>query len=116
MNLTRICLIAMVLAATPAIAQDDGDADAPFDDALRDFGYSGGAAWQCAEGADKGALVEDAMHVYNRLMQLFGSDRAFFFSAAFGAGAVDDIDRGDCERYATEFAEGLTQGQKESVR
>jgi hypothetical protein len=28
--------------------------------------------------------------------QLFGTDRAFFFSAAFGAGTVDEIAAEDC--------------------
>ena len=115
MSLTRTCLFALALAATPAAAQDGGEEDA-FDDALKDYGYAGGAAWQCAEDADKGEIVESAIHVYNRLSQLFGTDRAFFFSAAFGAGTVDGIESGDCPRYAAEFAEGLQKGEREGAQ
>jgi hypothetical protein len=105
-----IGIFAISLAITTAAAQDDGD-DASFDDALKDFGYAGGAAWQCASDDGKGEIVESAFTVFNRLSQLFGTDRAFFFSAAFGAGTVDEIEAGDCAQYATDFAEGLMQGQ-----
>jgi hypothetical protein len=118
MRSTRHCLLALTLAlaASPAAAQDEGAEDAAFDDALQDFGYAGGAAWQCAEDAGKGEIVENAMHVYNRLAQLFGTDQAFFFSAAFGAGTVDEIDTGDCDRFASEFAEGVAQGGTEGAQ
>jgi len=102
------CLLALALVATPVAAQDASEETA-FDDALKEFGYAGGAAWQCAEDAGKGEIVENAMHVYNRLGQLFGTDRAFFFSAAFGAGSVDEFPTEDCAGYAAEFAEGLAQ-------
>lgn len=112
MTSTRHCLLALALAlaVTPAAAQDEGAEDTAFDDALKDYGYAGGAAWQCAEGAAKGEVVENAMQVYNRLAQLFGTDRAFFFSAAFGAGTVDQIDTANCEQYAADFAAGLERG------
>ncbi len=110
----RIGLLALCLAVTPAIAQDDDDQS--FDDALKEFGYAGGAAWQCAEDEDKGEIVESAMTVYNRVAQLFGTDRAFFFSAAFGAGTVDEIEAGECARYTADFSEGLKQGQSEGAQ
>ncbi|MEO1275657.1 MAG: hypothetical protein AAFV96_09765 [Pseudomonadota bacterium] len=116
MSLTRNCLLALALAATPAAAQDGRGDGAAFDDALKEFGYAGGAAWQCAADAGKGEIVESAMHIYNRLAQLFGTDRAFFFSAAFGAGSVDEIGTADCDRYAAEFAEGLRQGKTEDAQ
>jgi len=117
MKSTRHCLLALTLAlaASSAAAQDEGAEEAAFDDALQDFGYAGGAAWQCAEDTDKGELVDSAMHVYNRLAQLFGTDQAFFFSAAFGAGTVDEIDTADCGRFASEFKEGLMQGEAEGA-
>jgi uncharacterized protein YdeI (BOF family) len=101
-------LFAAALCATPALAQE-GDEEA-FDLALKEFGYAGGAAWQCATEDEKSALLDQSLRVYTRLTQLFGTDRAFFFSAAFGAGAVDDIASEDCAGYAAAFAEGLSEG------
>lgn len=110
-----IGLLALCLAVTPAAAQDEGD-DQSFDDALKDFGYAGGAAWQCAEDEGKGEIVESAMTVYNQVGQLFGTDRAFFFSAAFGAGTVDEIEAGDCAKHAADFSEGLKRGEGEGAQ
>ncbi len=112
MRMTASCLVAVMLALAPAHAQDDGDDDAAFDDALKTYGYTGGAAWQCAEEGAKNAVIADAMRVFNGLAQLFGTDRAFFFSAAFGAGTVDQIDTASCEQYAADFAAGLEPGMK----
>jgi hypothetical protein len=107
-----IGLLAFVLAATPALAQDGGDEDGAFDEALKNYGYAGGAAWQCAPETGKDAVIADAMRVYNGVARLFGTDRAFFFSAAFGAGTVDDIDTASCERFSADFAAGLERGTK----
>lgn len=101
-------LVAAALCTAPALAQE-GDEEA-FDLALKEFGYAGGAAWQCAADDGKPALLDQSLQVYTRLTQLFGTDRAFFFSAAFGAGTVDDIAAEDCNGYATAFAEGLSEG------
>lgn len=107
-----IGLLALALAATPALAQDSGGDDETFDDALKNYGYAGGAAWQCAPEAGREAIVTDAMRVYTGVARLFGTDRAFFFSAAFGAGTVDDIDTASCEQFTADFAAGLERGTK----
>lgn len=104
--MTGLCFAALV-AALPASAQDNGTDDDAFDDALKNYGYAAGAAVQCADEAEKPALVEDVRHVFTRLVQLFGTDSAFFFSAAFGAGTVDVIEPGACESYTAAFTEGL---------
>lgn len=106
--------LATALVAVPAYAQEDGE-DAAFDDALKNFGYAAGAAVQCAGEGDKAGLADDALGVFNRLVQLFGTDQAFFFSAAFGAGTVDAIDEGACETYTATFAEGLASAGTEEA-
>lgn len=53
---------ALALAA-PVFAEES--ADEQFSEALSDFGYAGGAAWQCAEGAEKNEIERSAMTAYN---------------------------------------------------
>jgi hypothetical protein len=106
-------LLASALVAPVAFAQEPGDEEAAFDDALKNYGYAAGAAVQCADEAEKSALVEEAAGVFDRIVQLFGTDQAFYFSAAFGAGTVDAIEEGTCETYTAAFAEGLTSAETE---
>lgn len=108
----RLLLLAAasIMAASVVAAQAPDDEDAAFDDALKSYGYSGGLAWQCAEEADRKAHIDNVMLVFNRLSQLFGTDRAFFFSASFGAGTVDAFDRATCARHVADFAQGLNPG------
>lgn len=110
MKFARVCMVLAALSAAPALAQDDAE-DTAFDEALKSFGYAGGAALQCADDAGKAALSEDALRVFNSLAQLFGTDRAFFFAASFGAGTVDEIDMAACADYTAEFAEALRAGR-----
>jgi hypothetical protein len=37
-----------------------------------------------------------ALDVATNILRLFGSDRAFFFAAAFGAGASEQMDQKGC--------------------
>jgi hypothetical protein len=41
-------------------------------------------------------LERRALDVGNGILRLFGSDRAFYFAAAFGAGASEQIDQNKC--------------------
>ena len=100
----------LLLAASPSFAQDASTDDAAFDESLKGFGYTGGAAWQCAEGEAKAQFVVDASDIFNRLTQLFGTDRAFYFAAAFGAGSVDEIDMAKCGEYIDSFVDGMKAG------
>jgi hypothetical protein len=84
--------------------------DEAFDDALKSYGYSGGAAWQCGEEDVRETLAAEATTVFNRLTQLFGTDRAFLFAASFGAGSVDEIDAARCGDFAAGFAGGMSPG------
>lgn len=106
-------LFVPVIAATMAMsaaAQEPVDEDEAFDEALKGYGYSGGVAWQCAAEGDRTAHTDTVMTVFNRLAQLFGTDRAFFFAAAFGAGTVDAIDPASCGQHVAAFAAGLSAG------
>lgn len=102
-----LMLAGVVACATPSIAEDQGDEQ--FTDALSDFGYAGGAAWQCAEGDAKSAIERQAMTAYNGLVRLFGSDEAFFFASAFGGGTTDGIDKSKCSEFADHFKTGMSQ-------
>jgi hypothetical protein len=98
-----------LLTCNPVLAQETED-EAAFDDALSRFGYAGGAEWQCSAEEGQRSVVAQVSDVFHRLTQLFGTDRAFTFAAAFGAGTVDAVDTTDCESYITGFADGLKAG------
>jgi len=115
MNITDILRLAGVsmalatLAGGLAFAQDTEE-EASFDEALNQFGYTGGAAWQCSAAEDQEMVVRQATEVFHRLTQLFGTERAFAFAAAFGAGTVDKLEDGSCEGLVTAFADGIKAG------
>ena len=92
-NLDEKSLVARLQAAqaTPAQPDDDEQLDA----SLRKFGRAAGAAYQCAD-TDRERVVVDVKHAYSRIGQLFGTDHAFYFAAAFGGGTVQDFDKGRC--------------------
>jgi hypothetical protein len=41
-------------------------------------------------------VVDDVRHAYTRIGQLFGTDRAFYFAAAFGNGTDETFDKARC--------------------
>lgn len=100
-------LFGTVGAAMPAFAEEQGDEQ--FSEAVSDFGYAAGAAWQCAEGAARNDIERQAMTAYNGLVRLFGSNEAFFFASAFGGGTTDSIDRSKCAEFADHFKTGMKQ-------
>jgi hypothetical protein len=77
---------------TPSEEADDEALDENF----RRYGRAAGAAYQCAPDADKLRVVDDVRHAYTRIGQLFGTDRAFFFAAAFGNGSDQPFDKARC--------------------
>lgn len=115
-NVKSVTWSAAVLAGVIAFAMPsyaDEAADEQFSEALSDFGYAGGAAWQCAEGAAKGDIERNAMKAYNGIVRLFGSDEAFFFASAFGGGTTDGIDKSKCAEFADHFKVGMNQAGAE---
>lgn len=91
------------------------DEEEQFDEKLRQFGYWSGAAHNCAAGPKQPEMLRKVMEVYQRIASLFGTDRAFFYAAAFGRGTGVDVDKASCpdilERFrkATLTQSGITQ-------
>ena len=110
---TSLVLGAGLVLTAPALADEQLTEDEQFTEAVKDFGYAGGAAWQCAEGDARTDIERQSMVSYQGLVRLFGSDVAFFFAAAFGAGTSAQIDKTECEAFATQFREGLTKANVE---
>jgi hypothetical protein len=98
----RVALGCMLLCLLPAIAAPQQkaqpvDEEEQMDSALRKFGYVSGQACQCqAAQADKTKFERKALDIANGILRLFGSDRAFFYAAAFGAGLTATIDAKQC--------------------
>lgn len=112
-KLMKWIMLAAAITFAPAAYADDAAEDAQdeaFTQAVKDFGYAGGAAWQCSEEASRGKIENQALTSFNGLTQLFGSDEAFFFSAAFGAGTSAPIDKKDCDSFLKHFSDGLKKG------
>jgi hypothetical protein len=84
---------AAVSQAQPPSEEADDEA---LDESFRRYGRAAGAAYQCAPAADKLRVVDDVRHAYTRIGQLFGTDRAFFFAAAFGNGSDQPFDKARC--------------------
>jgi hypothetical protein len=99
--------IAKIAAATAllalggiAAAQVPSDADEErMDSALRKFGYVSGQAFQCHGKDQQLRLEKTALNVGTNILRLFGSDRAFYFAAAFGAGSSEQLDAKNCPEY-----------------
>jgi hypothetical protein len=115
----KILLLVMVLLSiSPYLAIAQGvnsqeakpqgvDEEEQLDDAVQQFGYVSGAAFQCAASNQAQTLEKDARKAFTGIVQLFGSDRAFFYAAAYGAGATGNIDRNKCAQYTRQFQESM---------
>ena len=125
MRLTTVAISIAALLPLAAAAQTAPPANAPasglslaeqederFEDAIRDFGFVSGAAYQCLPEAERAAHDREVLRAFSGLVRLFGSDRAFFYAAAFGAGTSLGIDRAQCARYIEDFRAAM----KTSVR
>lgn len=80
-------------AQQPAAAVDQEE---QMDSAFRKFGYVTGQAFACHTKAEQVKLEKTALNVGTNILRLFGSDRAFFYAAAFGAGAAETVDQAKC--------------------
>lgn len=89
--------VALVAVQGVAMAQMPSDAEEEkLDTTLRKFGYTSGQAFQCHSKEQQLKLEKTALNVGTNILRLFGSDRAFFFAAAFGAGAAEQLDTKTC--------------------
>lgn len=103
MRLVGLALLVVAAGVAPALADDEEE----FDAALRNFGLTAGAAWQCTAEADRAKVDDQVLEAFNRISQLFGTDRAFGFAAAFGAAAAMEVNAADCEAQVAAFTDGM---------
>jgi hypothetical protein len=93
--------IGLVLAAGAAQAQQDPEE--MFDEQIRQGGYTAGLALQCAPADRKVAVEREIVNRSNEIVRLFGSDRAFYYAASFGAGAEAKYNSADCTKILEQF-------------
>ena len=100
-------------APAPAPASSSAeDEDLRFEESIRNFGFLSGAAYQCLPEADRTAHDREVLKAYSGLVRLFGSDRAFFYAAAFGAGTSMSIDKAKCAGYIEDFRAAMKSGTR----
>ena len=105
-KLALLLVIIMSLGTQNAIAQTT-DEEEQLDDAIVQFGYLSGNAFQCAAPEQSKTIETEAMKAFTGITRLFGSDRAFFYSAAYGVGATAEIDKSKCSDYIRQFQETM---------
>lgn len=103
-------LPAFASAQSSAVSADDEDLK--FEESIRSFGFVSGAAWQCLPEAQRTAHDREVLTAYSGLVRLFGSDRAFFYAAAFGAGTGTSIDKTRCAAYIEDFRAAMKSGTR----
>ncbi len=106
MQSRRILLLALCCVPMLVMAGED-DEEIRFEESLRGFGFTSGAAYQCASIEDRGSVQTQALKAYSGLIRLFGSDQAFLYAAAFGAGSTMQIDRAKCAEYTASFNKSM---------
>ena len=101
-----------VVATAQSNAVSADDEDLKFEESIRSFGFVSGAAWQCLPEADRAAHDREVLRAYSGLVQLFGSDRAFFYAAALGAGTGMSIDKAKCGDYIADFRAAMKSSSR----
>jgi hypothetical protein len=123
MRLHLLALSIAVLLPVAAMAQTDKNValppastaeqeDARFEEAIRNFGFLSGATYQCLPESDRATHDREVLRAYSGLVRLFGSDRAFFYAAAFGAGTSMSIDKAKCSTYVADFKAAMKSNSR----
>lgn len=105
-GLTVLLTVLMLSWAGSAIAQTP-DEEEELDNAIQRFGYVSGMAFQCVPDEESGTVEREAMQVFTGLSRLFGTDRAFFYAAAYGSGATTSVEDSRCDAAIRQFRETL---------
>ena len=95
-GLVMLCLLTGTTGAQQPTSSQPVDEDEQIDTALRKFGYTSGHAFQCYTGEQAAKAERAALDIATNILRLFGSDRAFYYAAAFGAGASEQMDKQGC--------------------
>jgi hypothetical protein len=92
-------------AAPPSYAAEEEELR--FEESIRNFGFLSGATYQCLPESARTAHDREVIKAFSGLVRLFGSDRAFFYAAAFGAGTTISIDKAKCATYIEDFGAAM---------
>lgn len=79
-----------------AATVDAVGAEEKLDEALKRFGYLAGIARGCVVNAQQSALEREVLDLNASITRLFGVDRAFLFSSAFGYGTSIEVTTDEC--------------------
>ena len=114
MGLFVLCLLLPAAAAAqqPAASQDSKvvvDDEEKMDTALRKFGFVSGQAFQCHTKEEQAKLERTALNAATNILRLFGSDRAFYYAAAFGTGVAEPIDQKACPAVIKQAADMIAK-------
>ena len=74
--------------------------------------FISGAVYQCLPEAGRAAHDREVLKGYTGIVRLFGTDRAFFYAAAFGAGTAMSIDKAKCASYIEDFRAAMKSGSR----
>ncbi len=95
---------AEILATETAEDKTAKIAEAAFEKSIMEFGELAGAAYAClADDADLQRHEVRVFDAYSKLIQLFGSERAFKFSASYGYGTAEPNDEEQCTEIVDQF-------------
>jgi hypothetical protein len=79
------------------------------DDGLKAFGYLAGLARGCVAEVQQADLEREAVDLHGGIGRLFGTDRAFLFSASFGYGTSITISVEECEKVIATYEARVEQ-------
>ncbi|MCU0231131.1 MAG: hypothetical protein MUC67_07100 [Acidobacteria bacterium] len=97
--------------APPAAAPVDEEE--LLDEKIREFGYWSGAALNCVAEAKQVEVERKVLDTFNGIARLFGTDRAFFYAAAFGRGTSMQIEPEKCPEFLEKFQKAtVLRGEK----
>ena len=95
-------------AQAPAQVKAADDEEEAFDEKLREFGYWSGAAFACVGEAKQAEVERKVLDNFNGIARLFGTDRAFYYAAAFGNGTTHKVDPAKCPEFLDKFQKAIT--------
>jgi hypothetical protein len=96
--------------APQALAQAIDEEEEAFDEKLRAFGYWSGVAFACVGEAKQPEVERKVLDTFSGIARLFGTDRAFFYAAAFGNGTTHKVEPAKCPEFLDKFQKATAVG------